>query len=82
MTINLYDVFAIKEKDGVKYLDLSDDFKHLSKGLCKALNTWNDVQCRNEAQLYAEKYTCEELREMIEVLTNVVNKAEENASQY
>lgn len=79
MTINLYDVFAIKEKDGMKYLDMTDDFEMLSNGLRRALVKWNDVQCRNNALLYAKKETCAELRDMIEVLTNVVNKAEENA---
>ena len=80
MTANLNtNVFFIRQdKDGLNYIDFSDEFDELSNVLRTVLNKWNEVQCRNTAAMYAKKQSAQMLLAMAETLESCCRKALEN----
>ena len=80
MTANLNtNVFFIRQdKDGLNYIDFTDEFDELSDVLRFVLNKWNEVQCRNTAAMYAKGQSAQMLLAMAETLESCCRKALEN----
>lgn len=80
MTVNLNtNVFFIgTDKDGLNYIDFTDEFNELSNVLRTVLNKWNEVQCRNTAAMYAKEQPAKMLLAMAETLETCCKKALEN----
>ena len=80
MTANLNtNVFFIgTDKDGLNYIDFTDEFNELSDVLHTVLNKWNEVQCRNTAAMYAKELSAKTLLAMAETLETCCKKALEN----
>ena len=80
MTANLNtNVFFIgTDKDGLNYIDFSDEFSELSNVLLTVLNKWDEVQCRNTAAMYAKEQPAKKLLAMAETLETCCKKALEN----
>lgn len=80
MTANLNtNVFFIStDKDGLNYIDFTDEFDELSNVLRIVLNKWNEVQCRNTAAMYAKVQSAKMLLAMAETLEACCRKALEN----
>lgn len=80
MTANLNtNVFFIgTDKDGLNYIDFTDEFNELSDVLHTVLNKWNEVQCRNTAAMYANELSAKTLLAMAETLETCCKKALEN----
>jgi len=80
MTANLNtNVFFIRQdKDGLNYIDFSDEFDELSGVLRIVLNKWNEVQCRNTAAMYAKEQPAKILLAMAETLEACARKALDN----
>lgn len=80
MTANLNtNVFFIRQdKDGLNYIDFTDEFDELTNVLHTVLNKWNEVQCRNTAAMYAKKQSAQMLLAMAETLEACCRKALEN----
>ena len=80
MTANLNtNVFFIgTDKDGLNYIDFTDEFDELTNVLRIVLNKWNEVQCRNTAAMYAKEQSAQMLLAMAETLETCGRKALEN----
>lgn len=80
MTANLNtNVFFIgTDKNGLNYIDFTDEFDELMGVLHTVLNKWNEVQCRNTAAMYAKGQSAHILLAMAETLESCCRKALEN----
>ena len=76
------DGFKIKHytnhPDKLNEIVLTESFEDITNALVFVLNSWNDEQCRNEAEIVSTKESALRLKAMAETLINCADKALEN----